>query len=190
MSRRFGTEPKLLAAFDGEPLIRRVVRSALGADLSRVVVVLGHQHRAITAAFADLADPGRRLFRVLNPEYRDGQSTSVRRGLSAVAKEAAAAVFVPADQPFLSSRHINRMVDSWRRGAAILVSRDGERQGAPVLFDRRFFPELALLRGDCGGRALLPRHQGEVEAVEVEDPLELADMDTPEELEILRRPLQ
>ena len=56
-----------------------------------------------------------------------------------------------------------------------------------MLFDRAFFAELEGLEGDTGGRKLLPRHPDRIVEVPVDDPLELADVDTVADLERLRR---
>ncbi len=185
-SRRFGDESKLLATLHGEPVIRRTVRAVLEAELETVIVVLGHRAPAVIEALRGLRDPGRRLQQVVNPDFASGQSTSVRAGLAAVPPATAAAVFVPGDQPLLTAPTLRRLVETWRAGAPIVVTRHGERQGAPVLFDRHFFPELERLRGDTGGRPLLSRHRQVVQAVQVGDPRELDDVDTPADLRILQ----
>ncbi len=55
---------------------------------------------------------------------------------------------------------------------------------------RRSSTELAELTGDAGGRKLLPRHRSRIVEVEVEDPLELADVDTEEDLRRLEKVLK
>jgi molybdenum cofactor cytidylyltransferase len=54
-----------------------------------------------------------------------------------------------------------------------------------VLFDRKFFAELAAISGDEGGRQILLRHPTEVVEVELQDEAPLHDFDTVEELEAL-----
>ena len=56
--------------------------------------------------------------------------------------------------------------------------------GHPVLFPAALVPLLRDLKGDQGGRALIKQHGCDV--VEVDDPLVLCDVDTPEALEALR----
>lgn len=66
------------------------------------------------------------------------------------------------------------------------VSRDAGqgslRFGHPILFGRRFWPELAALSGDAGGRALLKRHPHACLDVAVADEGIHADADCPESL--------
>ncbi len=173
--------PKQLLELGGRPLLRRVAQAALGSRLSEVVVVLGHEARQVAAAL-----DGLEVRTVVNPDYRRGQSASVRAGLAAAAPDARAALFLPADQPLVSSRLIDRLIAAWAgcEGAIAVPVRHGDR-GAPVLFDRAYFAELAALEGDAGGRRLLPRHPAAIVEVEVDDPLELADVDTEEDLRLL-----
>lgn len=68
---------KLLADFDGVPLVRRSALSALGSDAASVIVVTGHRRREIEAALSGLP-----LTVVNNPDYVDGMATSLIAGLS------------------------------------------------------------------------------------------------------------
>ncbi len=178
-SSRFAgaSEPKQLLELDGRPLLRRVAEAALGSRLAEVVAVLGHAADRVAGALSGLE-----VRTVENPDYRRGQSTSVRAGLASVAPAARAVLFLPADQPLVSSRLIDRLIETWEAGAGIAVPVCAGERGAPVLFDRAFFAELAALEGDAGGRRLLPRHPDEIVEVEVEDPAELADVDTVDDL--------
>ena len=183
-SSRFGGGlVKQLLELGGRPLARWVVEAALGSRLAEVVVVLGHAAARVEAALDGLA-----VTTTLNPDYRRGQSTSVRAGLARVAPGARAALFMPADQPLLSSRLIDRLIDAYAAASRapddrpIVVPVEGARRGAPVLFDRGYFDPLAALDGDAGGRRLLPLHEARIVEVAVGDPLELADVDTEADL--------
>jgi molybdenum cofactor cytidylyltransferase len=181
-TRLDGDRPKQLLEIDGEPMIRRVVRAALGSDLAEVVVVLGHRAEDVGAVLGDLG-----VKTVENPDHADGQSTSVRAGIAALSPSVAAAMFLPADQPRLTSATIDRLVAAWAASpGAVVVPVNGGRRGSPVTFGRELFSELEGLCGDTGGRSILPRHEDRIVAVEVEDPAELADVDTAEDFHRVR----
>jgi len=55
------------------------------------------------------------------------------------------------------------------------------------VFSAALLPELEALTGDQGGRVVLRRHWDLCVLIPVEDPLELADADTPEALLALRQ---
>ena len=58
---------------------------------------------------------------------------------------------------------------------------DGKR-GNPVVWSRRFFPELMALDGDVGARHLIGRYPEAVAEVPLTDTAALIDVDTPEAL--------
>ncbi len=173
-STRFaGPAPKQLALVEGEPLVRRTARRALASRLDEVIVVVGFAADEVRAALAGL------LVRIVeNPDFATGQSSSVRAGLAAVELGAGAAMFLPADQPRLTSETIDRILAAWEEsGGPIVVPTFQGRRGAPVVFDRALFPELATIAGDEGGRQLFPRHEGEIVEVALPSAEPLSDLD-------------
>ena len=73
------------------------------------------------------------------------------------------------------------------RGRAVCVPTWEGRRGHPVLFASRFFPELRLLDGDVGARAVIEEHAGVVCQVPMDDRGVTVDVDTPEALAALSR---
>jgi molybdenum cofactor cytidylyltransferase len=173
-SSRFGESNKLLADLDGAPVVVHAARSLCDAGLESVVVVLGHEADRVRAALAD-----RDVTFVENPDYADGQSTSVRAGVAAAADaEADAAVFLPGDMPFVDPATVDRLVAAYRAGLApaLAAAHDG-RRGNPVLFDSSRFGALSSVDGDTGGRSVLLGTEGAV-LLAVDDEGVLVDIDT------------
>jgi molybdenum cofactor cytidylyltransferase len=121
-----------------------------------------------------------------------GQATSMQAGMAALPGNVQAAIFMPVDQPFLSPLLLRQLIQAWRRGAALAAPAvDGQVRGAPALFDRRFWPELAAVQGDTGGRSLLQRHKyaaeyagGYATVLIPAAPEWLQDIDVPEDLTV------
>ena len=67
------------------------------------------------------------------------------------------------------------------------VATRGGKHGNPVLFARRFFPEILAIEGDVGAKHLLAQWPELVCEVEAGDDAPLIDIDTPEALEAYRR---
>jgi molybdenum cofactor cytidylyltransferase len=173
-SRRFGST-KQLAAVGGRPLVRVAVECACASRLAEVLVVVGHEGKAVSAAVAGL--PVRVVF---NPDFADGQSTSVRAGLARASPASRGAMFIPGDQPGLTPSVIDDLIRAFvREPETIAVPTYGGRRGAPVLFPRELFGELDALRGDTGGRALLAQYSARVREVAFLDTLPSWDLDTP-----------
>lgn len=167
-------EPKQLFEIDGEQLVRRIVRRALASAAREVIVVVGHREGDVRAALADLD-----VRIVSNPDYEQGRSSSVRAALAALDPSAQAAIFLPVDQPHLDTGTLDLILTRFAAsGKPIGVPRHGRRRGAPVIFSRSLFSELAGISGDEGGRQLLPAHLDEILDIELESPLPLQDVDT------------
>jgi molybdenum cofactor cytidylyltransferase len=64
------------------------------------------------------------------------------------------------------------------------------KQGNPMLWDRRFFPEILQITGDSGARFLLGKHIESVVEVEMADDAVLRDFDTTESLSTLPQRLR
>jgi molybdenum cofactor cytidylyltransferase len=177
-SRRMGGPNKLLARFDGEPLIRRMAERADASKAHSVIVVTGHRADDISAALDGLD-----IETVHNLDYAEGLATSLKVGLAAVPEEAGGALVLLADMPEITTAIIDRLIDAFRarpEPAIVLPTIEGKR-GNPVLWSRAFFPELMTVTGDTGARHILARHEEAVERVEIGAAASV-DVDTPEAL--------
>jgi molybdenum cofactor cytidylyltransferase len=179
-STRMG-ENKLFLRVEGETLLRRVVRRALGAGLAPVIVVLGHE---ADRAEWELADIGCRPVR--NPDYASGQHTSFRTGIAAVPESAPAAMILLADMPRVDEAMIAALVARYREtDRPLVISEYDGVHAPPTLYDRSLFSEIAGMSGDGCGRQVVRRHRGEAEAIAW--PADrLADLDSPADVEALR----
>lgn len=177
----------LLPGQDGTPMVARVADALLASPLRPVIAVLGHRADEIEAALA-----GRPVQFVHAPDWQSGLAASLRAGIAAVPAECHAALVCLGDMPLVTPRAINRLLDAYDRdeGRLIVVPTHGGQYGNPVLWDRRFFPEMVALTGDRGARPLLERHAEHVTAVPMDDDAVLRDVDTPEQLATLPRHLQ
>ncbi len=183
-STRMGGPNKMLADANGEPLIVHAVKAALESQAVEIVVVLGHMAEEVRAAIEG-AIPGRsRLRFVTNPDFAEGLSTSVRTGIGALSSNADAAVVQLGDMPGVGAGLLNRLIAAFSpvEGRAICVPTVGGKRGNPVLWARRFFPEMAKLSGDSGAKHLIGEHADLVCEVEMAGEAAITDIDTPEAL--------
>jgi molybdenum cofactor cytidylyltransferase len=67
-------------------------------------------------------------------------------------------------------------------GRTICVPTVGGKRGNPVLWARRFFPEMIKLSGDSGAKHLIGEHADLVCEVEMAGDAAVTDIDTPEAL--------
>ena len=176
LGKRFGGN-KLMEDFQGKPMIQRALNATAGLFSRRVVVT---RHESVAA-----------LCRQQNVDVvlhdLPHRSDTVRLGLEAMG-DVERCMFCPGDQPLLSKETIQSLLLSavsnpeaiWRPCC------DGA-PGAPVLFPRWAFPELAALPEGKGGGAVMKRYPERCETLPIADAWELMDADTPEILAELRQ---
>jgi molybdenum cofactor cytidylyltransferase len=178
-STRMGGPNKLLAEIGGRPLVRIAVEQALASRAKPVIVVTGHERERVEAALKGLP-----VQFVHNPDFAIGLGGSVRTGIAAVPAAADGAIVCLGDMPQVDAALIDRLITAFapEQGAlAVMPTIDGQR-GNPVLWSRRFFPDLMAIEGDVGARNLINRYGEAVVEVPVTGKGALVDVDTPEAL--------
>jgi molybdenum cofactor cytidylyltransferase len=178
-STRMGGPNKLLAEIGGKPMARIAVEQALASQAQPVVVVTGHQRGEVEAALDGLD-----VTRVHNADFAEGLSTSLKAGLGALPADVDGALICLADMPQIDHTLLNRLIENFDpgQGALVVMPTIGGKRGNPVLWSRRFFPDLIALQGDVGARHLIGRFAEAVREVPVEGNAALTDIDTPEAL--------
>jgi molybdenum cofactor cytidylyltransferase len=186
-STRMGGPNKLLAEVRGKPLVRLAVEQALASAARPVIVVTGHQRERVEAALAGLA-----VTFVHNPDYADGISTSVKAGVAAAPARADGAIVCLGDMPQVDAKLIDRLIAAFdpEKGALVVVPVMDGKRGNPVVWSRRFFPELGELGGDVGARNLIAGYPEAIAEVPVAGRGALFDVDTPDALDELRAEIE
>lgn len=176
---------KLLLELQGKSIVRHVVENALGARLDEVLVVIGNEAARIREEIEQYP-----VRIVENPLFAGGQSTSLQAGMRRIQPDAEAVIILMADQPFVGPETIDAIVDRYQAERSLIVAPEYAGQiGAPVLFDRRLFPELLAASGDKGGRDIVRSHPDDVRVVRFDHSLAARDIDTWQEYEEIRRNL-
>jgi len=183
-SVRFG-QPKQLIKLKDKYLIEWVLDAALNSRLQTVVLVLGHEHQAILQALGAKAEHPR-LKVVINPNYHNGQSTSLKAGLAGVRQAFSSVMYLLADQPLINSNLIDRMLDQFHASDKdICVPLFEGRRGNPTIFRKPLYEDLMRINGDIGARDIIAKKPERVLYAEVKDPRFFFDIDSKEDLEDL-----
>lgn len=166
---------KLLLELGGETIVRRAARAAIEAALDPVFVVVGHEAERVREVLAGLP-----CSIVLNPDHSRGAGTSVRAGVARVLEtNADALVLTLADMPLVTAAMIASLVARrGETGAQLVVSRYGETQAPPSLFDRSLFGELLGSDDTSCAKPVIRRHAAEAVAVAWPE-VALQDLDVP-----------
>ena len=141
------------------------MRAANTSLANHVWVVLGWQADAVREGVG----LGRHTF-VRAPDFREGMSGALRRGIAAVPTDDRGAVIVLGDQPFVSADLLNRFISTACETGALIVScRVGGHQSTPTYFSRRLFEDLLQVHGDEGGRRIVAKLGDHVQFLDVDE---------------------
>jgi molybdenum cofactor cytidylyltransferase len=180
-SSRMGRPKATLPLDGGETFLTRIVRTFSAASVEDVVVVVGHEADAIVSSFADV-DLVARF--VENPDYEQGQLSSLIAGLRVVDRPGVNAVLMTlVDVPLVSAATIRAVVDRYRQtGAPIVRPVRGDEHGHPVLIDRSLFEAIRHADPAVGAKAVIRANVSKAGDVVVDDDGAFADFDTPGDL--------
>jgi len=172
--RRFGgAVHKLLQPFGEGTVLSATLRAALVSGLEVVVVT--------TAALATEAArllPRRSVISTSDADAALGMGRTIATGVAA-RSDAAGWLVLPADMPLVRPSTLRAVAQALAQMPVAHAQYRG-RRGHPVGFGAELFSELRMLSGDEGARRLLARYPAQ--AVEVDDPGVLLDVDTAEDL--------
>jgi molybdenum cofactor cytidylyltransferase len=174
-STRFGSA-KQLVRIGGRPLLSLITGRAAEVVGQALLIVLGAQAAELAPLLKHSAGST-----VVNRDWREGLGSSIRTGIARLPPSCAGVMLVLADQACVTAEDLRRLAGAWRRQPlCVAAAQYGGTVGAPAIFPRHLFGELADLRGDSGARMLLKRHADGL----VKVPMTSAafDLDTPDDL--------
>jgi molybdenum cofactor cytidylyltransferase len=166
---------KQLMPLGSSTMVEQAIDNLLASRVDEIVVVLGYKAEEVKKRIAD-----RPVKIALNPEYSQGMGTSIATGLKMVDSRAGAIMLALADQPFVDSPTIDRLIEEFQahdKGIAIPVYRG--RRGHPVIFSINYKAPLSGLTSDIGGREIIREHPEDVLQVAVDCEGIIIDIDIP-----------
>jgi len=181
-STRLG-KPKQLLQYHGKTLLNHAVNEAINAKADAVVVILGKN----ADLFKNEID-NEKVRVVINKNWEEGMASSVRLGLDTLLKIKPymdAVIFMVCDQPYISSLILNELITAQQKTTKQIVTCNyGETIGPPALFHKKYFRELAKLKGDVGARNIIQQNMNDVTTILF--PEGKIDIDTEEDYEALK----
>ncbi|MCL6525756.1 MAG: nucleotidyltransferase family protein [Thermaceae bacterium] len=186
---RLGLPKALLPAGPGRVLLSGVLEAALDRVEGRVGVVTGRAHAAlgyVVEAEARSADAARvRL--LYNPDYAQGLSTSLQRGVEGLGETEPMLVLL-ADQPLLEASRVRALVEAYPAPGVWAVSAtENSQPKPPVVLGPELLRRVGSLEGDQGAKPLLVRYAERVRGLEWGSGPWFTDVDTWETYRALAR---
>lgn len=175
-SLRMNGPHKMLLPAPVEPVVRRSVGAVAQSGAHEVVVVTGHNAQQVTQALQGLP-----VTIVYNPDYRNGQMTSVNTGLQALTAPCDAVMVCLADQVLLTPHDYAALALAYqgRPHGSILVPYFRGHRGNPLMFDRKHIADILHGQRKLGCRKLVQDNPEAVYVYNVEHDGYVRDLDTP-----------
>ncbi|MDJ0731409.1 MAG: nucleotidyltransferase family protein [Crocosphaera sp.] len=182
-STRMGTAKQLLP-YQGITLLGHTIKIAIASVCHPVVVVLGANADKIRPEIDEDA-----ILVVENPSWFLGMGSSIRQGILSLLQSSQtieAAIITVCDQPFLSTELINDLVVTYHNSKkSIIACQYADTYGVPVLFQSKFFSELASLNEKEGAKKLIKKYENDV--LTISFPQGVIDIDTPQDYQQLQQ---
>jgi molybdenum cofactor cytidylyltransferase len=166
--------PERFANFhEPESLVHWAAQCACGSRCSRVSVVGSGRAEELVKSVADLPIEVIRGF-----DGSEGVAAAIRAAaLWALDRSSQALLICSAEQPFLTTRHLNALWFASEHGTRLVASYYSGKAGVPAVFPERHFGSLLALRGDEGVDVALRRLSGAVCVAWPEGAIELDEDD-------------
>jgi molybdenum cofactor cytidylyltransferase len=193
LSRRFGSQKllhpiKMHSDMDARPILFWTLQNIRQSGLPVIAVVDKNQTEVI------------KLLEELNCEYvtnehaEEGIGSSIAVAVTAIHKRWRATMIALGDMPFVAPETYQVLVEHAHSKKIVVPNveikdKSSQRKddtkfkrGNPVVFGEAFYPDLMMLKGDKGGKALTKQHTQSVIEVSLDDLGILQDIDCPDDL--------
>lgn len=181
-SRFSGPPHKLAQSVDGTPVLVATLRHAVRSQLPVVVVTtaaLEPLARSVVAARDVVVLP------TADSQPGLGMGSSIAAGVAARPHSPGGWLVLPGDMPLIEPATLQAVARALTHHPVAYAQHAG-RRGHPVGFAAELFSDLVVLAGDEGARRLVARYPAQ--AVDVDDPGVLVDLDTREDFAALQKP--
>ncbi|MWB96916.1 NTP transferase domain-containing protein [Flavobacterium sp. GA093] len=152
-SSRLG-QPKQLLVYKDTTLLKNTIAAASLVPDTTIVVVTGSNHELIEKEIHLT-----QVKIVFNPDWPSGMGTSISKGLTellSLEPNSQSCIFTVCDQPYISSEVFENLGNHYiETKKGIVASAYSGTLGTPVLFDKKYFKELAELKGQEGAKKII-----------------------------------
>ncbi len=177
-SRRFGA-PKVLQYFNNRPFLTRIVDGLYTTGLENVLLVLGYK----ADTFRKKLPVTRPIEIITNPNYQEGQFSSLQAGIQSLGTETPGVVSCLIDQPHLLpfTYHVVTM-NACAYPEQIIIPTYNGRGGHPVYLPRYLFRQILSAASTTTLRDVFDKNRSNIMRVEINDPGIPEDIDTRRDL--------
>jgi molybdenum cofactor cytidylyltransferase len=181
LSERMGAVNKLTLKVGGVEMVRRAAQTLIDCGLDLFVVV-GHERERVAKALSGLS-----CSLVDNPDFREGQPSSMRAGLDAIGGDYDGVIVALADQPLLDAQDVASLLAAYSGsdGTRIMVPFHRDQRGNPIILPAAIVEEIGERPMNFGCRKFIERNPERIVVYQAPNDHFTRDIDTPEALAAL-----
>ena len=173
-SKRLKNENKLLKKFKNKPLIHHVLKSVQKSKMKKIIIVLGHQFKETKKIIKN----NKKFIFVINKKYKQGISSSIKKGLEKINKQDKGFIILQSDMPFVKTSDINKIYNSIiRKKYLVHALKYKNRIGNPIGFDISILKKFKKIEGDVGAKHMIKRLQKSTNYIKVSTEKVFKDFD-------------
>tara|TARA_B100001057_G_scaffold432991_1_gene461572 strand:- start:244 stop:855 length:612 start_codon:yes stop_codon:yes gene_type:complete len=179
-SSRMRGSDKLLKEIKGVPLLQLILDEALKLNFPVFVTVPAYDtERKLIVSKTNAV-----MIEVKDADLGMGQS--IAAGLFETTKSLnfQSLAICPSDLPGLSAGALRKFIDFFLKSPEMIcrpVKLGKSKFGHPVIFPKKYFEELKMIKGDIGARNIISRNEESLNRFETADDSYFIDLDTPED---------
>ncbi|MDC0247565.1 nucleotidyltransferase family protein [Pelagibacteraceae bacterium] len=185
LSSRMKGENKLIKEIKGIPLINYSIKNILASSVDEIVVVTGYESEKVE----NIIGKHKKIKFVYNKDFKNGISSSIKKGLNTISNKAEAFFICLGDMPNVNQNIYNKLIKSRfnynkklrleHKKEIIIPTFDG-KNGNPVLFSKFMKDKIMLIEGDSGAKNIIELNKNKVLNVSFDNEAVILDFDIQE----------
>ncbi|HDS09264.1 MAG TPA: nucleotidyltransferase family protein [Firmicutes bacterium] len=176
-SLRMGS-PKALLKIGKNTFLEKIYNNLQLCNFNEILCVLGKDSEQIKSDHSTLF-----MNYLINENHALGQISSIQKGIESVKEDSEGVFLALVDMPLVKIETMRSMIKVWEENKEnIIIPTYDDHGGHPVIFPRKFFPNLLNAPMDEGARHVVYNNPDAVIRVPVSDPGVRKDFDYPGDL--------
>lgn len=174
-SERMEEANKLLLPYRSEALIKIVSKMLIDSLLDPIFIVTGYEHDKVVKLLPKSLDNI-----IYNKDWRKGMSRSIYKAISSLPRHIDGNMIVLGDMPLITVKTLNELKSVFlsNNGEKIIYAEYFGKQANPVIFPKKYFKEMLLLKGDNGCKDIISQNRKNAIGVSVDSSEVIFDCDT------------
>ncbi len=173
-SKRLKGENKLIKILNKKHLINHSIKALVRSKVDKIVIVLGYQSNKVKK----LAKKNKKISFILNKNYKNGMSTSIKSGLKKLVKKEIGFIIVHSDMPYIKYSNLNKICKSIiNKNHLVHVLKFKNKIGNPIGFNISVLNKFKKIKGDVGAKYLVSRLKQSTSFIKIKSGKEFSDFD-------------